>query len=196
VLVDSREANIALYKHLLTGAGYPEPSREAILECFHLPLKQSIKVLTGLDDLKEVERIFAQAKTARIDTSSLFKFPSTLVQTLEELHERYKLAVVTSRIHLGVADVFKTGEIGHLFNVVVAFEDYSNPKPQPEPLLMALQKLGVTAEEAIYIGDSDTDIEAAREAHMRSIHLSRTPHTDATAAVQEFDELVKVIHQL
>lgn len=196
VLVDSRDANIALYKSVLSRAGYPVPNDKTILACFHLPLKQSIKVLAGLDDPAEVERIFELAKTERIDTSRFFKFPGTLIKTLEELHERYRLAVVTSRIHLGVDEVFAKGKIGHLFDVVIAFEDYANPKPHPEPLLVALKELDVAAEEAIYIGDSDTDIEAARDAGMRSIHLSTTPHADATAVIREFKELLAAVRSL
>jgi phosphoglycolate phosphatase-like HAD superfamily hydrolase len=64
------------------------------------------------------------------------------------------------------------------------------------PLLVALKKLKVDAKEAIYIGDSETDIEAARDAGMKSIHLATSPHTDATAGIKEFNELIAAIDSL
>ena len=195
VLVDSRRANIELYKHILGRAGYRIPSDEEILACFHLPLKQSIVKLAGVDEDK-AEQLFAFAKAERPDMSQFFTFPEKLREVLESLHTKYKLAVVTGRIRIGIEEVFGKAEIGHLFDVAIAFEDYENPKPHPEPLLIALERLGVSADEAMYIGDSDTDIEAARAANMRSIHLSRTPHPDATAVISEFHELLEAIHSL
>ena len=196
VLVDSKEANIDLYKKLLVKAGYPEPTREAILNRFHLPLWQSIEVLTGLADQKEVERIWRMIDEPGIRNPALLKFPTELLDTLTALHRKYRLAIVTSRVRMGVKEVFEAGKIGHLFDVAVAFEDYSKPKPDPEPLLLALKQLGVTAAEAIYIGDSDSDIDAANSAGMRSIHLSRSPHPSATVVAREFKELLQAIHSL
>jgi phosphoglycolate phosphatase/pyrophosphatase PpaX len=47
------------------------------------------------------------------------------------------------------------------FDVVVVDDDVINPKPDPEGILAALDSLGVHAREAIYVGDSPGDMEAA-----------------------------------
>lgn len=44
--------------------------------------------------------------------------------------------------------------------------DPDRHKPDPTPLLMCLERLGVEPSEAIYIGDAHSDYEAARNAHM------------------------------
>ena len=50
------------------------------------------------------------------------------------------------------------------FPVVVGLEDVSEPKPHPEGILRALERLGVTPDHALMVGDSGADIGAARAA--------------------------------
>jgi phosphoglycolate phosphatase len=50
------------------------------------------------------------------------------------------------------------------FGAVLGSEATVHKKPHPEPLLTALQKLGAKTSEAVMIGDSTVDIEAARAA--------------------------------
>ncbi len=51
-----------------------------------------------------------------------------------------------------------------LLDLVLAYEDVTRPKPDPEVVLLALQRLGAGAGEALFVGDSDKDILAARAA--------------------------------
>ena len=43
-------------------------------------------------------------------------------------------------------------------------EDVQNAKPDPEPILTALQALGICPEDALYVGDSPSDASSARAA--------------------------------
>lgn len=54
------------------------------------------------------------------------------------------------------------------FDVVIADDDVANPKPDPEGLLTALDRLNVHAQHAIYVGDSPADMEAALAAGTRA----------------------------
>jgi len=196
VLVDSKNANVALFQKILQKAGYSESSREEILKYFHLPLWQALEKLTGSDDQKEIERVWNLAKDPSMRDNTLLNFPDKLEYILEELHKRYKLAIVTSRIRVGIEDIFNAREIKHLFDAVVTFEDVKNPKPHPEPLLLALEKLNLSSNEAMYIGDSATDIDAAKAANMRSIYLSPIKHNDATANILQFNELLNAVEHI
>ena len=66
------------------------------------------------------------------------------------------------------------GELGvaSLFSVVVGFEDVARHKPDPEGVEVALKELGVLPEEALLVGDSAADIEAARAAGCPSCHAT------------------------
>ncbi|TCJ15218.1 HAD family hydrolase [Parasulfuritortus cantonensis] len=54
------------------------------------------------------------------------------------------------------------------FDAIVGGDEIENPKPHPQPLLRALDMLGVQAEQAWMIGDSPNDIVAARSAGVSS----------------------------
>lgn len=53
------------------------------------------------------------------------------------------------------------------FDVLVFDDDVAEPKPDPEGIRVALDRLGAVPSEAVYIGDSGTDIEAAVAAGVR-----------------------------
>jgi len=52
---------------------------------------------------------------------------------------------------------------------VVSGDSTANRKPHPEPMLFACRTIGVTAFECLYVGDARRDIEAGRNAGMRTL---------------------------
>ncbi len=116
--------------------------------------------------------------------------------------EGRKLGIVTAKRHrtVGLAlDRFPA--LAEVFDVVVAHEDTERHKPDPDPVLLALDKLSGTPDEAVYVGDSPFDIEAAKAAGVFAvavgwggIHpderlLAEKPH----AFVRTPEELLRVI---
>ncbi len=63
------------------------------------------------------------------------------------------------------------GEIGltRYFEFVLAREDYGKSKPNPEPYLLALERLGMKAESCIAVEDSERGLAAARAAGLRCL---------------------------
>jgi pyrophosphatase PpaX len=79
--------------------------------------------------------------------------------------EGRRLGIVTAKRHrtVGLAlDRFPA--LADAFDVVVGFEDTSRHKPDPEPVLLAVEKLGGAPDESVYVGDSPFDIGAAKAA--------------------------------
>ena len=58
------------------------------------------------------------------------------------------------------------------FKAVVCRDDTSQKKPHPEALLRGLERLGVAAREASYVGDSPEDVEMARSAGVFSVGIA------------------------
>ena len=58
------------------------------------------------------------------------------------------------------------GDLGvrDCFDVIHGLGSGLPPKPDPAPLLATIAKLGATAEQALYVGDSETDVKTARAA--------------------------------
>ena len=52
---------------------------------------------------------------------------------------------------------------------MITGEEVTEPKPHPEGIFTALKQLGATAENAIFVGDSDADIIAGRAAGLTTV---------------------------
>ncbi len=193
VLVDSKDSNAAFFRALVKKAGYPEPSLEIVNKQFHTPLRWSLRDLLGIEDEEEVERIMVMGRDADVKQFHLLKFPYNLRDILENLQKRYRLGAVSSRTRGAIDEIFEILGVGDVFEVSVGVEDVTHPKPHPEPLLVALERMGLTHDEAVYIGDGHSDIDAAYAAGMRSIFLSPFEHEHATLRIDKFSDLEDVL---
>lgn len=78
-------------------------------------------------------------------------------------------ALVTSGSRERIArDLASTGVSG-FFRTVICGEDAPQPKPHPDALLLALERLGVDGRHAAYVGDSPEDMEMARAAGVYAV---------------------------
>jgi pyrophosphatase PpaX len=93
---------------------------------------------------------------------------------LPELRERgHRLGIVTAkrRSTVGLAmDRFPA--LRELTEVLVGAEDTERHKPHPDPILEALERLGASAAEAAYVGDSPFDLRAARAAGVVAVGVT------------------------
>jgi HAD superfamily hydrolase (TIGR01509 family) len=196
VLVDSREAVEKFRKKFFQKAGYEDIDDKYIKGSFHLPLNVVVDEALrskGINDQQEIDRVYNMVFDTKLREGQDFKFPKELEPVLEELHRNFKLGIITSRIRLGLDDIFDARPIEKYFDVVISLDDVKNHKPHPEPLHTALERLGLKAKEAVYIGDSDTDILAAHAAGMPSIHLSDLRHELAQHHIKDFGEIPDAI---
>jgi len=94
-----------------------------------------------------------------------------------------RAAIVTSGDRVRVGRELDDLGVASLFEVVVCAEDIVYRKPHPEALLIALDKLGVGAAEAVYVGDSPEDVQMARAAGVLAVGIpGGFPNRDALAA--------------
>ncbi|MCX7667670.1 MAG: HAD family hydrolase [Atribacterota bacterium] len=94
-------------------------------------------------------------------------FPG-MVETLEALTRmEIPLALVTSKIKEEMTYEFDNFGINHFFAVTICADDVAHPKPAPDALLLAIEKLAVAREQAIFVGESIYDIKAAKNAGIR-----------------------------
>ncbi len=92
-----------------------------------------------------------------------------VTETLKALHGRMRMAVVTSsqRQHFDVMHV--NMGLMRYFEFVLAREDYGKTKPNPEPYLLALKRLGMNAGNCVAVEDSERGLAAARAAGLRCL---------------------------
>lgn len=96
-----------------------------------------------------------------------------IIQLLEELKLRGKhLAVVSNKFYLATQELCK-----HFFPQIiqVAIGEHEaegiRRKPAPDTVMEALRQMGVSKENAVYVGDSDVDIMTARNAGIPCISV-------------------------
>jgi HAD superfamily phosphatase len=116
---------------------------------------------------------------------------------LRELHRRLPkgLAVVTGRPRKDCVKFLATHGIEDLFPVQICMEDCP-PKPSPEPILLALKALGVSAEHAAMVGDTVDDIIAGRKAGTVAYGVL-TPQVFAKSVLEQTPAAIgKVLEQV
>ena len=82
-----------------------------------------------------------------------------------------KTAVVSNKPDVAVRELVKTYYDG-LFDAAVGDMEGQAVKPAPDMCLKVFKELGMGPEKAVYIGDSDTDIQTARNAGLDEILVS------------------------
>ena len=92
-----------------------------------------------------------------------------VVSTLEILKAQgIRLAIVSTKQLKSIERGLQILGATHLFETVVGSDDVTNVKPNPEPILLAIERLGVTKEETLMIGDNSHDIEGGKNAGVKT----------------------------
>ena len=95
-----------------------------------------------------------------------------IMDLLNELHRRgKKVAVVSNKFYAATQELCKHFFGSTLVPVAIGEREDIRKKPAPDTVIEAMKQLGVTAEGAVYIGDSDVDIETARNSGMPCISV-------------------------
>jgi pyrophosphatase PpaX len=129
------------------------------------------------------------------DTLQAFDEVLALVPTLRE--QGRKLGIVTAKRHRTVALAADRFPELHSFDVVIGYEDTERHKPDPDPVLVALDRLGATPAEAAYVGDSPFDIRAAKAAGAFAIAVGWGGiHADERLLAEEPDAFVREPREL
>jgi pyrophosphatase PpaX len=106
------------------------------------------------------------------------------------------IGVATSKRRASAERTLRKAGLADRLAVTVAMEDTRTHKPDPEPLLLALAKVGGRPEQAAYVGDAVVDVLAAKAAGMASIAVSWGAAPRATLAAAEPDALVDSVAEL
>jgi len=94
---------------------------------------------------------------------------------LQNLQSNYKLGLVSNfAIPETIYSLLKTNDLTSLLDPVVISGEVNKRKPSPEIFQIALQKLDVLAEEAVFVGDTaDADVAGAHAVGMKAVYIKR-----------------------
>lgn len=127
----------------------------------------------GFKTTPEDERIKTAVNIFFEDYVRSLELRPCVKKLLDELCRNYKLGLVSNFTYAPViyAGLRKLG-INKFFNAVLVSEEVGWRKPHAKIFEEALKRLGVKAQEAIYVGDSpQEDIKGAKEVGLRTIFV-------------------------
>lgn len=94
-----------------------------------------------------------------------------IAETLRELKSLgYRMAVVSNKLQSGVDELYEQ-YFKETIEVAIGERPEMARKPAPDMVYAALDALGVSKEEAVYIGDSDVDVATARNSGLPCISV-------------------------
>lgn len=155
-LADSTNYALAQY-------GFPKRSLEEVRQFVGNGVRRLIERAVPEGSANErFEEVFACFKRYYVDhcmiKTGLYEGVAEMLEALRQAG--YKLAIVSNKLQSGVDELYH-----HYFENTVQVAIGERPglrrKPEPDMVELALNELGVTKDEAVYVGDSDVDVATA-----------------------------------
>lgn len=189
----------------------------AVLKAWDLPPLPSEVVagFVGLGEQVFVDRLIATTNLQSADRDAIMALfirhykeeakKTKLFQGVESAlsvlkNDGVPLGLVTNKPRGPLGPTLETAKLNRFFDVIVAGDDLPERKPSPAPIHHAMTMLG--HDDAIYVGDSETDAATAENAGVRfvlfteGIRLAPVSELRHTVAFSDFGMLPGVIKQL
>jgi len=180
VLLDTLDSNYIFYNRVMEYLGRPHLDRAdlAARDVLHTYSFDNVMEHFFGGDVRKDEA-WEFAKTIRYkELAPFMRVEEGLVETLQRLKGGYSLAVCTNRAS-SMEMIIEDFGLEGFFSCVMTAARVQNPKPHPEPLLKVLEHYGLGPEEALFVGDSEVDMLAARGAGVPFVAYKSdlpTPH--------------------
>jgi len=191
VLIDDTFDIVKVFQKAAKDGGLKIPTREAILSTLGLTWPEmSKKIFGGEEKSKEI------LNKTWMKYENKMKLMEGVEKVLASLN--IKKAIVTSAAEPYLRRILK-GFVAY-FDIIITQELTEKHKPDPEPLLLACQKLNIKPAEAVYVGDRITDFETAKNAGMDFIGIlsGGTSEEEFKKAgvkkiIKSLSELIKIV---
>jgi pyrophosphatase PpaX len=201
-IIDSVRLILDSYHHTLKTHGLPPRTDEEWLAGVGTPLRVQFAPWAESHGIDALIATYRDYNLSHHD-ASVTAYPGVveMVHTLRTAGLRTGL--VTSKNRSGAERGLRVVGLAGTMEAIVGADDVQHPKPHPEPVLLALDLLGVAAAESIYVGDSIHDMQAGRAAGVRTGAVLwgpfDRPHLECTAPdcwLEHPADLVRTIREL
>ncbi|MDF0379093.1 MULTISPECIES: phosphoglycolate phosphatase [unclassified Methylophilus] len=153
---------VALGKPMLPQAQIATYIGEGVQNLIKRCLTESVQVEPEADLFAQAQPLYHDFYTANATQSQPF---AGVVPALQQLKKQgFRLACVTNKPEKFTLPLLQQAGLADFFEVIISGDSLPKKKPDPLPLLHICQKLGVLPAEAVLVGDSETDIQAAHAA--------------------------------
>jgi phosphoglycolate phosphatase len=165
-LVDSETGITGTFHQTLQKLGYPDQPDAIIRPTIGMPMAEATARIINSQDPDEIEHFVTVYRhiADTFMTPHTYFYPDTLpiLRTLKK--NGAHIAVISSKTRHRIAEKFEQDQAAGFIDFIIGCEDVQAMKPSPEGILLALQRLQAEKSQAVYIGDSLFDAQAASNA--------------------------------
>jgi len=132
----------------------------------------------------------------RAREAALVLYPHVEVTLIELVRRGYRLAVLSDAPAKQAWLRLCSLGLQHIFETVITPEDTGERKPSPLPFRKALETLGVTADEAVMIGDwPERDMAGAKAVGIHTVYAryGDAYHSSTSGAEREIDDISEIL---
>jgi beta-phosphoglucomutase len=105
---------------------------------------------------------------------------------------RMPVAVVSAALRDEIEPVLNASGLRDLFALVLSQDDVARGKPDPQPYLLAAERLGLSPDELLVFEDTDVGVASAKAAGAQVVGLTRTLGAERMAAADALVERIDV----
>jgi pyrophosphatase PpaX len=169
-VIDSGSIILASMRHATREVLGLEFRDEELMQAVGGPGLEAQMAVFAPDRVEELVRVYrAHNEPLHEELESCAGMDDVLVRLKEEGR---RLGIVSAKRRVTIELAFAQVPLGHLFETVVGGDETQRQKPEPEPLLLAAERLHVSPRECAYVGDSPFDMRSARAAGMHGIAVT------------------------
>lgn len=163
-LLDSVDLIVDSYHHTLAAHSLPPMTRDEILAGLGTTLYAVFGKMT--DDPATIASWVATYREYNLThhDSRARAYPGTVEMVRRIKLAGFRLGLVTSKNRGGAQRGLTLMGLDGVMDVIVGADDVVKPKPDPEPVLLALERMGESSDTTIFVGDSHHDIYSGRAA--------------------------------
>ena len=148
-----------------------------------------------LTSLKVWEAIGFQGDLERIEKEYLdtIELSDGFIDFIEKVKNKYKLAIISNDSSRWSKYLREKFDLNKYFEVISISGDLKIQKPDERIFLLTIEKLGLNAEDCIYIDDREGNLEASEKVGVKPVLLNSRNVLYGGVSVNSFDELAKEV---
>lgn len=160
--------------HVMRQFNYPEHTIEEIRSFVGNGIKLLIeRSLPDGKDNPEFDKVFSEFKSYYTSHCQIKTRPyDGIMELISSLKEQgYKLAIVSNKNQSAVTELNNI-YFSDYISTAIGEKEGVRKKPAPDTVIKALNELGISSDDAVYVGDSDVDRETAKNSDMDCISVT------------------------
>lgn len=165
-LADSSKGIVKCFRRVLERHQHTNISDEEIKRTIGKTLEESFSILTNITSaeiLASYRQEYSKESSIYMNANTVL-YPDTIKVLKQLKKEGAYIGIISTKHRYRISDYLKEHFPKDFFDIIIGGEDVTKHKPSPEGLISAIEQLNIRKEEALYIGDSIVDAEAAKAA--------------------------------